>query len=78
MSVKKFDYSLRYFEYPEQPDATEYGNAKRQHYMCICKYHFGDRADHDEAVETIEQRDEITLRNQLQYLRIDGRLYIFF
>lgn len=64
-SSKKVDsknqYSLRYFKYPEQPDATEYGNAKRRHHVCICKYRFGDRADHDEAIETIEQRDEVTL-----------------
>jgi len=57
--------SLCYFEYPEQPDATKYRNAKRRHYTCMCKYHFGNRTDHDEAIETIEQRDEITLRNKL-------------
>lgn len=64
INLKK-KYSLCYFEYPEQPDATEHGNAKRRHYTCICKYHFGNRTDHDEAIETIKQRDEITLRNKL-------------
>jgi len=33
--------------------------------MCMCKYHFGDRTDYDEAIETIEQRDEITLQGKL-------------
>lgn len=71
-------YSLCYFEYPEQPDATEYGNTKRRHYFITCKYHFGDRANHDKAIETIEQRDEITLRSKLQFLRMNKRLTFTF
>ena len=54
---------LCHFKYPEQPDATENGNAERWHHVCIRQDHLGDRADHDETIETIEQRDEVTLNS---------------
>ena len=31
--------------------------------MCVRQDHLGDRADHDETIETIEQRDEVTLNS---------------
>lgn len=37
--------------------------------MCICKDHFGDRADHDEAIETIKQRNEVTLQENTESAR---------
>lgn len=54
-------YLLCYFEYSQQSDAAEHGNSERRHYVRIRKDHLGYRADHDETIETIEQRDEITL-----------------
>lgn len=52
---------LCHFEHPEQPDATQNGNAERRHHVRVRQDHLGNRADHDEAVEPIEQRDKVTL-----------------
>lgn len=51
------------FKDPQQPDTSEHGDAERWHHLRLGEHHLADRPHHHEAVETIEQRHEVTLDN---------------
>lgn len=59
----KVYYLLGNLEDPEQPDAAQHRDTKRRHYLGLSEHHLADGPNHDEAVEAVEKRDEVTLKH---------------
>ncbi len=52
------------FENPKKSDTSEDGESQRRHHVVVGEDELQYTADDDEAVETVEQGDKVTLRRK--------------
>ena len=55
-------------EYTQQPGASQDADTERRHDAAVVEDRFDDTAQHDETVETIEQRHEVALQAETVHL----------
>lgn len=58
------------FEHSKQPHAPQDRDAQRRHDVGVGQHHLGYRTDDHEAVETVEQRHEVTLREHRKFSQV--------
>lgn len=58
---KAYCYILGDLEDSQKSHTTQHGDAERRHHLRFRQDHLANRADHHEAVETVEQRHVVTL-----------------
>jgi hypothetical protein len=63
----------RDFESSEQAHASQDRQAERRHDVGVRQDQLQDTANHDEAIETVEQRDEVALKTETR-----KRRFLFF
>jgi hypothetical protein len=59
----------RDFESSEQAHASQDRQAERRHDVGVRQDQLQDTANHDEAIETVEQRDEVALKTETRKRR---------